>query len=111
MQLRLLNLASLVQALLNDPDLAHIDPILHPQILQTLFVVSGCDYISFFSRLGKATFLRYFYQYASFISSGNQTTPGTLADVALQDEVLAARLFVLYPFNWYDIFQEALKWL
>ena len=86
-QLRLLNLTALVQALCNDPDLAHINPSLRPQILQTLFVVSGCDYISFFSRLGKATFLRYFYQYASFISSGDETTPGTLADTALQDEV------------------------
>ena len=111
-QLRLLNLTSLVQALYNDPDLAHIDPNLRPQILQTLFVVSGCDYISFFSRLGKATFLRYFYQYASFISSGNQTNPGTLADVARPTRWgLPARLFVLYPFNWHSLFQEALKWL
>ena len=38
------------------------------------------------SRLGKATFLKYFYQYAS-LSSGDETTPGTLADTALQDEV------------------------
>ena len=71
---------------------AHIDPNLRPQILQTLFVVSGCDNISFFSRLGKATFLRYFYQYASFISSGNRTTLGTLADVALQGFLSFIRL-------------------
>ena len=53
-QLRLLNLTSLVQALYNDPDLAHIDPNLRPQILQTLFVVSGCDY--FLADLGKQPF-------------------------------------------------------
>ena len=54
-QLRLLNLTSLVQALLNDPDLANIDPNLRPQILQTLFVVSGCAHFS--ADLGKQPFL------------------------------------------------------
>ena len=47
--------------------------------------MSGCDYVSFFSEIGKATFLRYFFQYASFItSSEDQLTPGTLADTDLE---------------------------
>jgi len=46
-------------------------------------VCTGCDYISFFSQLGKATFLRYFFQYASFITGGEQ--PGTLADTQLNE--------------------------
>ncbi len=58
-----------------------------PHILQTLYVFSGCDYTSFFSQLGKATFLRYFFQYASFITAGDQpNTPGTLASTALNGE-------------------------
>ena len=44
---------------------------------------TGYDYTSFFSQLGKATFLRYFFQYASFITGGEQ--PGTLADTQLNE--------------------------
>ena len=47
--------------------------------MQTLFVCTGCDYISFFSGLGKATFLRYFFQCASFISGANAN--GSLSDI------------------------------
>ena len=50
-QLKLLNLSALVNALRNDPDLAHIHPRTLPNILQTLYVATGCDYISFFSQL------------------------------------------------------------
>ena len=85
-QLKLLNITSLVLALGNDPDLAQIDSNILPKVFQTLYAVSGCDYISFFSQLGKATFLRYFYQYASFISSGHDLS-GTLADTCLQNGV------------------------
>ena len=83
-QTKFLNLSELVCVLRCDPDLAGIDPSILPQILQTLYVVSGCDYISFFSHIGKATFLRYFYQYSSFITGGDQpNTPGILANTEL----------------------------
>ena len=50
------------------------------------YVCTGCDYISFLHRIGKASFFRYFFQYATFITSGlNHSTPGTLADVGLLD--------------------------
>ena len=78
-QLKLLHLSALVKALDHDPDLSKIERDILPQVLQSLYVVSGCDYISFFSNMGKATFLRYFYQYSSFIS-GAKELPGTLAD-------------------------------
>jgi hypothetical protein len=76
-ELRLLHLTRLITALETDPDLGKIGSDL-PLILQALYVASGCDYISFFSRIGKSTFMRYFYQYASFITGGNDQTPGTL---------------------------------
>ena len=41
-----------------------------PQILQTLFVCTGCDYVSFFSGFGKVSFLHYF-SVAPFISGAN----------------------------------------
>jgi len=42
-QTKFLNLTELVRAVRCDPDLAGIDPSILPQILQTLYVVSGCD--------------------------------------------------------------------
>ena len=82
-QLKFLNLRGFVSALQRDPDLAQLNPTILSHIVQTLFVVSGCDYVSFFSEIGKATFLRYFFAYASFITSGESLTPGTLADTKL----------------------------
>ena len=48
---------------------------------RTSFVVTGCVYTSFFSRIGKTTFYRYFFQHAEFITSGR--LPGMLADIGI----------------------------
>ena len=45
-------------------------------IIQTLFISTGCDYISYFKSLGKVTILNIFFQYSKFISGGNM--PGSL---------------------------------
>ena len=71
-ELRLLNLSNLISALQNDPDLAHVNPSVLAKVMQTIYVVTGCDYISFFSQIGKATFVRYFYQYTSCALIGVQ---------------------------------------
>ena len=81
-----LHLSSLINGLNRDPDLSSVESSLLPQILQTLFVVTGCDYISFFSGIGKATFMRYFFQHSEFITSGKGTTMGTLAKVSVQNK-------------------------
>ena len=60
-ELRLLNLSNFISALQNDPDLAHVNPSVLAKVMQTIYVVTECDYISSFSQIGKATFLRYFY--------------------------------------------------
>ena len=49
-------------------------------------MVTGCDYISFFSGIGKATFIGYFFQHSEFITSGKGTTMGTLAKVSVQNK-------------------------
>ena len=58
-----LDLTSFVGVLKGDPDLSTISDI--PKTLQTLFVATGCDFVS---GIGKATFSKYFYQNASFIT-------------------------------------------
>ena len=81
-EMKFVHLSALNLALHTDPDLAALQSTERAQILQTLFVCTGCDYISFFSGLGKATFLRYFFQHASFITGSN--AQGSLANVQLQ---------------------------
>ena len=86
-QLKVLNLSQLLKAFSNDPDLVSINPTIIPQVIQTLYTVSGCDYISFFSQIGKASFLSSFFQYASFITSADDPdTPGTLADTSFLND-------------------------
>ena len=77
---RFLHLNSLCFALARDPDLASTPASQLPKILQTAFICTGCDYISFFSGLGKATFLQVLFQHSSFINANTADYPGTLAD-------------------------------
>ena len=66
-ELKLLNLQSLSDALKRDPDLAHIPESAIPQTIQTLFVATGCDFVSFFSGLGKPNFFKVFMEHTQFI--------------------------------------------
>ena len=65
-ELKLLCTKTLIQALANDPDLANIPTNTQATVLRALFVITGCDYISFFSGIGKGTFVRYLFQHAHF---------------------------------------------
>ena len=69
---RYLTLNSLITSLEGDPDLSTIPRELLPKVLQTLFICTGCDYVSHFAGLGKTTF----FQHVSFI---NDVSNGTLA--------------------------------
>ena len=70
-ELRYLNLTNLMLALLQDTDLAPLPRSSVQSIFQMLFICTGCDYISYFSGIGKVGFLNVFVQYAGFIS-GNE---------------------------------------
>lgn len=63
-----------------DPDIANQPRNDPSSIFHMLFLVSECDYISYFSGFGKGTFLNTFYQHADFIS-GNQYS-GRLCDIS-----------------------------
>ena len=73
-------MTALKAAFQNDPDLVNIDADILLQAFQTLFVCTGCDYISFFSQIGKATFLHHLFSvcYLYFISG--KECKGTLVD-------------------------------
>ena len=72
----------LLEALYSDPVLHRIPIDLRPQALQSLYVCTGCDYVSFFRGMGKVSFLSTFFQYASFIAGGTEA-PGSIGEVTL----------------------------
>ena len=66
---RLLDMQALIKAFRNDPDLAVVDQALSPSVMQTLYICTGCDFISFFNGFGKATFIATLFEYSHFICS------------------------------------------
>lgn len=82
---RLLCLNTLLDALSNDPDLADIAPNLRPQAMQSLYFSTGCNYVSFFTGIGKASFMSTFFQYASFIAGGIDP-PGSIGEFFLDTQ-------------------------
>ena len=76
---RLLDLPALLLSFKNDLDLAAVEERKIAPIIQTLFITTVCDYISFFNGLGKSTFLNTLFEYSEFITD-TTSTPGTLID-------------------------------
>ena len=66
-ELQLVNITNLVQAFKTDFDLALLEHDKIPEIKQTVYVVRGSNYVSFFSGLSTA-------------GSSHSNTAGTLAD-------------------------------
>lgn len=83
---RYLDLNKLCSALTDDPDLAAVPPTLRPQLMQSLFICTGCDYISFFVGLGKATFLSVAFQHSEFVNANTPELPGTLASMKQENK-------------------------
>ena len=75
-----LSLNNLQTTLLNDPDLAPVPSTSICGTIQVLFVSTGCDFVSFFKTLGKATLLNNYYQYANFIGTLDKTEPSNIND-------------------------------
>ena len=88
-----LHLNHLLIDLAGDPSLALIPVSIRPQVLQTLFIASGCDCISFFAGFGKTSVLKCFYENAWFVS-GTQEFPGTLADTMPTSKNLGLLAFI-----------------
>ncbi len=65
---KFLQLKQLTDSILKDPDMASIISEHRNRIMQTLFIVSGCDYISWIRSIGKSTMLDVFFQHSNFIN-------------------------------------------
>ena len=82
-----MSMYTLQDALLSDPDLETIPEEQRAKTIQALFALTGCDFTSFFSGLGKVTFFNTFMKNARFIV-GTDSLPGDLTDNVLQQRVL-----------------------
>ena len=80
LELCILDMQALISAFRNDPDLATIPPSLLPSAVQVVHVCTGCDFVSFFNGLGKATCLATLFEYCGFICANNDQAAGTLMD-------------------------------
>jgi hypothetical protein len=69
--------------------------------IQALFALTGCDFTSFFSGLGKVTFFNTFMKNARFIV-GTDSLPGDL-----MENVSTTEDFGFYEIGWLCILQQA----
>ena len=67
-------------ALMKHPHLSDMSQDRICEILQSLFIFTGCNYVSYFKLIGKATILSTFFQYASFITGPYM--PGSLLNTS-----------------------------
>ena len=81
---RYLHLNRFIEALHSDPDLAQVPPLWRASVVQATYIVTGCDYISYFKGIGKVFFLNLLFQHATFITSGVDPL-GSLADIISPD--------------------------
>ena len=87
-----LNLNALLQKFRDDSDLASLSTNTIGKALQTAFIGSGYDYISFFSGFGKASVLDNIFQHAKFIAGGE--CPETLANTDLLTKDMGFQAFM-----------------
>ena len=69
-EMRILHINQLQLDLAGDLDLALVPPGLTAWVVQTLFICSGCDFVSFFVGFapGNATIMRHFFENAWFVT-------------------------------------------
>ena len=68
---KFIDMTALCNGIKLDSNLSAVQEEHRCQSIQSLYVSTGCDYVSFFTGLGKASFLSAFFQYAKFIASGD----------------------------------------
>ena len=90
--LRLLSLHGLGDAVSRDPDMFDIPHEERLATLQSLYVLTGCDFTSFFSQISKSFFATTFFRFAAFICANTERLPGNLAETTTQESSFLAFL-------------------
>lgn len=74
---KFLNINALSKYIKNDNDVHEIDQLQINKIFTTLYVVTGCDFTSFFVRLSNGLFARTLLAYPKFITGDTKFAPET----------------------------------
>ena len=82
---RYLHINKMMTVQTNDSDISEVPLEERPQVIQSIYVATGCNYTSFFNGIGKVSFLATFYQHASFIT-GENGPPGSIGQISLDLE-------------------------
>ena len=103
-ELKLLYMKRLTAALSNDPDLASVAAATHTKVVQTLFVVTGCDYISFFQWNGESNFLAILLSACRVYNRRVTVHAGFIIRHTTGQSRPQARIFGLSPPHWHHLF-------
>lgn len=90
--LRLLSLHGLADAVSQTPDMFDIPHEKSLAILQSLYVLTGCEFTSFFAQISKSFFATTFFRFAAFICANTEHLPGSLAERTTQESSFLAFL-------------------
>ena len=77
---RYLDVKKFIHVLHSDPDLSQVLLKKHAYLVQAVYIVTGCDYISYFKGIVKYFFLNVLFQHAAIITGGLDP-PGSLAQL------------------------------
>ena len=77
----MISISSLLKSLENDPYLIDVLPEERPKLLASVYILTGCDYTSFFVGCGKTSFLNTLFNYAEFICQETEEMPGSLTSL------------------------------
>ena len=75
---RYMSMYKLQDALISDPDLSTVPDEKRANTIQSVFVLSGCDFTSFFSGIGKVSFFNTLMKHTRFIT-GTESLSGDLS--------------------------------
>ena len=82
---RLLSLHGLADAISRDPDMCDIPHEERLATLQSLYVLTGCDFTSFFAQISKSFFITTFFRFAAFICANTECLPGSISETTTQE--------------------------
>ena len=91
----------LQEVLLRDPDLASIPASKRAQILQVVYVLSGCDFVSLFTGFGKEAFFECLLQYSDFIVE-QELIPGGLSESSASESGFQAFIQLVGCLYYYE---------
>ena len=87
---RLLSLHGLANAISRDPDMCDIPHEERLATLQSLYVLTGCDFTSFFAQISKSFFITTFFRFAAFICANTECLPGSISETTTQESSFLA---------------------